>query len=336
MSSDKPIRLSFTHDGEPISEESVFERLYDGLEELISDNLSAFKTRRRHWYGPIIGSQRHGAEAQRREALYFSWRMNTPTITAHVESPNGTQTLDVFARENFDMGAIKKRPNITILRGPRQQDLLVMREARTYALDFIKNYMVRAHRAASRSFDAQATTELIEGTRQVAPEGFAYIPEPLFLNGIEALCERDGYPRITPYFMEIRTSDESESLKSWHIREWLALIRDTRLEPDSFGQFLARTHHLGIAEFLDRQLDHYAIAQDTKTIVNYDPDFLLITNRASRINHIELDDIRSMLRASGRESMYRAVKRARSEELERLRSEQPEAQQRMLEYAHRS
>src|SRR3989344_5697327 len=124
-----PVReITFFHDGKIIEPEEVFERLYQGLSQLLLPVNQTFRQQRMREFSSSFPSSE-------RDQQYTLWRKEQPDITATlVFDDRETRNCLVRARTNFDLGSLKKFPNVVYVNDVAGQ-VHILRESRMYPLE---------------------------------------------------------------------------------------------------------------------------------------------------------------------------------------------------------
>ncbi|MFW6013638.1 MAG: hypothetical protein ACOCQG_00530 [Candidatus Nanoarchaeia archaeon] len=278
--------ISFYCEGKPCTPKEVFERLYSGLNKLLTFNREEQRKSSRPRY-----NQDPGDEAKRAK-FYMNWLQSIPdNLYAKVKLKTKQKGLEqykdlrVLPRTNIPPEKDRK-PNIVYLEDDKQ-NTLIMRLSKTYLPNSDKETahtfkrMVQCH---YKKLDLDNLIEWVEkgNLQEPKPRSYQYIPEPYLTVGLENMY-KEGFPRITP---NIKTADlDNQTLVT--IRPMLILMWDHSFGKDmqkKLGEYLGSLYNLRISEKADRQIDHYAILKSTgknlSQLVNYDPDFFVRLNFA--------------------------------------------------------
>lgn len=246
---------------------------------------------------------------EKRESFIDRWKDRIQSkelaLVMHWENGNGGSTereiAPVTVRTNFDRFR-ERRPSIINVTD-HHGNIFYVRLLEDHTID--TSIFNDFQDLGVKTTNDPKTLELLLGKRvieprwnqwlqkgQVRPLGdqrfkvpYIYIPETHLFHVLESLY-KDGVPRITPRVRVIEKTNNYLCV----VRPALNPVIDAGVDEKMMslmGQYFGVLHALGLSDIYDRQLDHYAILpsideQEEPSIVNFDPDFMILDRRVVR------------------------------------------------------
>ncbi|MBI2665332.1 hypothetical protein HYX12_01775 [Candidatus Woesearchaeota archaeon] len=300
--------INFFRGGVKVTIEEIFEAMYSGVDGLLN-------------YNALQRSRGRIPDRVKQTSLIGVWKeeIEQSDLSAKLEivAPTGDFVIiadaQVRARNNFDKNR-ERRPSIIELTDSLGNVLYVRRQAiyKTSSIfsDFfhfssldpgeqisrlrsaananrvVKTYLSVVDESWYRKFISDGSIDRIHKVQgQPYHKPYVFIPEPHLVKILEQMYS-EGVPRVTP-----RTKVIEETNNAVYVtRPSLSVMIDRALDRDmmaKLGWYFGVLHALGLTDFYDRQLEHYAIQtfplEDAPDgIVNYDPDFIVLDRRRAK------------------------------------------------------
>ncbi|MFA6889210.1 MAG: hypothetical protein WC254_06970 [Candidatus Woesearchaeota archaeon] len=275
---------------EEIPVETLYDEVYEGLDELIAGNSRE-----------SVGQEVITVPHKRRLISTWKSQLKEKRLSAQVNTEIGKIiTMSVTPRTNFDALTRVRRPNILQL-FTQDGHALYFRSATTYSPGQTPAFANLDFNTERGSNDPKT---ILRGDRRVVDSGwyhsfyhgrlhrldllgkyrqpYIFIPEP-HLHAVLETLYAEGFPRITPKKKIVGSSERELIL----VRPPLDLPIDLSInEAAAFdlGHYFGIMHAFGLTDRYDRQLEHYAVQSlgNSRRIVNYDPDFIVLDRRPAK------------------------------------------------------
>ncbi len=290
-----------------ISAAQLFDQAYGDLDALFEYNASQ------------RGCAEDAVSREQRQRMIDSWKDSTHNkrlaVRMRWHDPTDGQKevrAEVKVRSNFDH-LRERRPSIIPLSDSQgrtyylrllvdhTQSSSIFSDFRDLGVKTTNDPKTMEHLAQKRVIDPSWNYRLRR--REIRPienrkfeKPYVYIPETHLFYVLENLY-LESVPRVTPRARVVEMTLDYICL----IRSPLLQVGDLGLDAvqmGRLGRYFGVFHSLGLSDIYDRQLEHYAIqpsltTQEEPTIVNYDPDFMILDRRSHRSRRAPLSiDIR--------------------------------------------
>ncbi|MFT4311363.1 MAG: hypothetical protein ACMXX7_01940 [Candidatus Woesearchaeota archaeon] len=270
----------FKQKGNILTPKEVFDKLYSGLDPLISFNLQKLELSKK---GIDITTQAYIEGEQER---FLDWANNAPdNIQAEINLDDKIYTFNVNARTDLEYSnhndptkrSLRTRlPNIVYLEETKTGKSSILRRATFWPKKILKGRIASFKKPNRVNHEWLKAVETKDSWGEyLNPNKIHLIPEPILRVGLKNL--ESNYGTIIAKGKEIEFDQENKDL--YIVRPFFDSISEKTVNLERLTDYIASIHSLGLTDKEDRQFKHYCSLRNGKSIVNIDPDFYVFTGK---------------------------------------------------------